>query len=270
MEKYTYNDIKNKILYLRKSQNDVVSNFIPLMDSGNDDNYEGFSTDKSIVFLHEEGRTRRATFFSGDRSELIYLLSLLPKGIAADYIARSETVDDDFMLKAGFRKKGLLERISFPDIQQEKEILLQDPQFKALYDNGDFCDVEYAVTGDEYEIYKNLSEIFNIYVDHLETEKEILAHIEKKGIIICRKDYGIAALEIYNIHGSKMEITNVFNKDNYRVMCALDVKIREIARENSVKYMYTFVDLYNERAVRYHNRRNAIFEKFYNHIYAKE
>ena len=79
----------------------------------------------------------------------------------------------------------------------------------------------------------------------------------------------ITTLISFDIIGKKLFMFSVINYSDYKKLCALEMKLRNIIKTEGIHYMYTYVDLFNNRAIRYHKRRNARFEDFYNHIYTK-
>ena len=189
-----------------------------------------------------------------------------------DIASREREVEDDYIIEAGFHKIALLQRLYYPDVTMEDEELWKNKKFSELYSNRNDEIVEYAKKGDEKELLTLFKQIFNIYIDHVPTEKELLEnYIEKDGMLVCRENGKIVALIGYLLNGKRMFLIHAVNiSGDYRKLAALSVRLRDIALEKKVKFCYGMLELSEnrEKALKYYQRRGTELVDFFNHIYA--
>lgn len=271
MELIEYKSIKEKVAELRKTGERLISNYLPMFDVSDQKKFYGEIYNNTVIFFYKNDIVTRVVFSSISEDELVNILTKLPRGYAIDFFSNQKTIYDDFLSKSNFTKKALLQKLKFEDISMSENEIEKDTRLKELYKYRNDDIVEYAKEGDEKEIFCLLNEVFDKYIDHILTERDLLEnYIKKSGVLVYRENGRILTIETFSITGNKMFLFSVINKSSFEKLCALDVKLRDIAKGKNIKYMYTYVNLYNDHAVRYHKRRNALFEKFYNHIYVNE
>ncbi|MFQ8602046.1 MAG: hypothetical protein ACLSAO_03055 [Anaerovoracaceae bacterium] len=272
---FTVKEIENKISEIRKQNNgnkQIYTNYLPLVRADNQECFTGCEGKSTILYFTKTNIVNRIVFYSSDRDELIDMLKKCPKGMGLDIASREREVEDDYIIEAGFHKIALLQRLYYPDVTMEDEELWKNKKFSELYSNRNDEIVEYAKKGDEKELLTLFKQIFNIYIDHVPTEKELLEnYIEKDGMLVCRENGKIVALIGYLLNGKRMFLIHAVNiSGDYRKLAALSVRLRDIALEKKVKFCYGMLELSEnrEKALKYYQRRGTELVDFFNHIYA--
>lgn len=272
---FTVKEIENKISEIRKQNNgnkQIYTNYLPLVRADNQECFTGCEGKSTILYFTKTNIVNRIVFYSSDRDELIDMLKKCPKGMGLDIASREREVEDDYIIEAGFHKIALLQRLYYPDVTMEDEELWKNKKFSELYSNRNDEIVEYAKKGDEKELLTLFKQIFNIYIDHVPTEKELLEnYIEKDSMLVCRENGKIVALIGYLLNGKRMFLIHAVNiSGDYRKLAALSVRLRDIALEKKVKFCYGMLELSEnrEKALKYYQRRGTELVDFFNHIYA--
>lgn len=271
MDKFTCKDIIEKVAQIKTSKAEKYSNYLPLLEYPADTSFRGYMGASTVIYIDEKNLVHRVVFFSSDRNELIQLLKKCPEGLGLDLPAKVQVVKDDYIIEAGFHKAATLQRLLFHDGTMPDEELMKNDKFRAVYQHRNDAIVEYATENDVEEIFLLLKDVFDPYIDHLPTKKELLEDfIKPKGILIYRPANKILALAGFIINGKRMFWQYAINRSgDYKVMSALVVRSRDIALEKNMKLMYGFLELSEKRAktLKYYERRDTGFDDFYNHVY---
>lgn len=272
MDKLTCKIITEKVSQIKKNAGDIYSNYLPLIGYSADSEFNGYIGDDTVIYMNARNIVNRIIFFSSDRNELISLLKKCPKGLGIDLHSKMRKIKDDYILEADFHKVATLQRLLFYDGAMQDEELMKNDKFRVIYQYRNDNIVEYAKESDMAEIDLLLKTVFDSYIDHLPTEKELVEEfIKPNGMLIYRANGRILALVGFIIIGKKMFWQYAINRSgDYRIMAALVVRSRDIALEKNVKLMYTFLELSEKRkkAFKYYQRRDAVFDNFYNHVYS--
>lgn len=271
MNTLTHQEIIEKVADIKKSRSKIYSNYFPLVNISGDTKFKGYIGTSTVIYINDKNIVHRIVFFSSDRNELIRMLKSCPEGFGLDFPSTAQTIEDDYLIEAGFHKVAILQRLLFHDGTMQDEELMQNDKYRAVYQDRNDAIVEYAMESDAEEIFSILQEVFDPYIDHLPTKEEILEEFVKpKGMLVYRPDDRILALAGFLIKGKRMFWRYAINNSgDYKVMSALVVRSRDIALEKNIKLMYGFLELSEkrEKTRKYYERRGTGLDDFYNHVY---
>lgn len=267
----TYQEIIEKVADIKKSKSRIYSNYFPLVGISGDTKFKGYIGTSTVMYINDKNIVHRIVFFSSDRNELIHILKSCPEGFGLDIPSTAKTIEDDYLIEAGFHKVAILQRLLFHDGTMQDEDLMRNDKYRAVYQDRNDDIVEYATERDAEEIFMILQDVFDPYIDHLPTKEELLEEfIKPKGMLIYRPDDKILALAGFLINGKRMFWRYAINNSgDYKVMSALVVRSRDIALEKKIKLMYGFLELSEkrEKTRKYYERRDTGLDDFYNHVY---
>ncbi len=237
MNTLTHQEIIEKVADIKKSRSKIYSNYFPLVNISGDTKFKGYIGTSTVIYINDKNIVHRIVFFSSDRNELIRMLKSCPEGFGLDFPSTAQTIEDDYLIEAGFHKVAILQRLLFHDGTMQDEELMQNDKYRAVYQDRNDAIVEYAMESDAEEIFSILQEVFDPYIDHLPTKEEILEEFVKpKGMLVYRPDDRILALAGFLIKGKRMFWRYAINNSgDYKVMSALVVRSRDIALEKNIK-----------------------------------
>lgn len=271
MDKFTCKDIIEKVAQIKITKAEKYSNYLPLLGYPEDASFSGYIGTNTVIYIDEKNLVHRVVFFSSDRNELVQILKRCPEGFGLDVPSTTKTIEDDYLIDAGFHKVAVLQRLLFHDGTMQDEDLMRNDKYRAVYQDRNDAIVEYATESDTEEIFLILRDVFDPYIDHLPTKEELLEEfIKPKGILVYRSDGKILALAGFLINGKRMFWRYAINNSgDYKVMSALVVRSRDIALEKNIKLMYGFLELSDkrEKTRKYYERRGTGLDDFYNHVY---
>lgn len=268
MDTYDFNDILTSISKIKRSRKKIYSNYLPLSSSEEKKIEQAFLTDNSVVFTLKDGCVTRIFFYSSDESELKELLSQITPGAILEYYSKSMDDNLESLLKDSFTLKTVLRKAT--SVKMSKEFL-ESPIWRAYRSmiNEDIGD--YAVPGDEEDIFEILSQNFDPTIDHIPDKEDILNnYIRKKCALIYRENGKVEGLSLFQINGKKMFNQYVYSNKNLEVVVSLGDKIDKIQQELGIQYSYGYVDLSNKQSSRWHKIINVNFDDLFNHIYQKK
>ena len=190
-------DIIKSINTLRKSKAYVTNAFItkPQLDAMlAEERTQVIQGDDILLLLEEEPDLVRVYFYAADITSLQQIKCLLPKcgkPIVADIVGKNPLAENlaKALIDKGFEQYSVFVRMT-----------CGSPQ---MLDSADVSCVEYAKNNDIEEICRLLYSEFDPLFSHFPTQNEIAAAVDKREIIVVRREQQIAGFAYFEVISSR-------------------------------------------------------------------
>lgn len=260
--------IKEKYTIIKNQGKRVITNYYNQFEN---EMFEVFEGEHSIVFTFFDYCVRRVYFYSNDMDELAVLLRGLEGDYVLDFLTKEREALSDLFISSGFQLYAEYERFGehIRNIDPEEQArLLKMYEKSGLYDEkyGELAKVE-----DAEVINRRLKEIFDPYESHFYSDDVLREMISNEWVWVAREDGKIVAAYIFTIEGRKKYGNFMYNDGPasaiYSVLTKADM---EIAKKGVI-YAYCWMDINNKKAIRYNTRiGHQKPDGLYDIIYRKE
>lgn len=256
-------EITQFIFSLRKTRKKMITNYyLTLADQ--DEDYQSWTAENSIVFCARENKVYRCYFATTDTGELNTLLEKVPDGAVMDYVTKQETGQFPWV-DAGFSHYTTLRRCTVPSLSQERPKTKRDLLLEEFYDEGIG---DFATDEDAEELYDLLYEVFDYRVSRLPSKQQLLEMIAKNWVLLYRENGEIISFLMYQIEGKKYYGYQIYNKGTADITYNLQCKAMKYAVSHyQVKSSYAWVEIGNQGA---NDRVGDTFDGTYDYIFLKE